>query len=452
MRVLAVSALAAAVLGGCASFEPLPLSPSGTAAHYESRALDSSGLRAFMQKNRAGGIASWPLSQWDLDALVLAAFYYHPDLDLARARWQVAEAAIATAGMLPNPAVGLGVQRNADAPGGTSPWTLGWSFDVPVETAGKRGYRTDQARHLSEAARLAIAGTAWQVRSRLRAGLVDTQFAQQAQVLLLRQQSLQQNNVALLERRLILGMASQPEVTQARIALNRTTLALSENRKTRVEAQEKLAVALGVSDQSIAGIPISPDLFGSLPAAPVDAGRRAALLSRSDILIALAEYAASQSALQLEVARQYPDLHLGPGYTWDAGERKWSLGLSLALPIFNRNQGPIAEATALRAQAMANFNAVQARAIGEIDGAAAGYRAMLGELAAADALASEQGKRARGAMASFKAGETDKVALLGAQLEQVQVDLSRLDALAKTEQALGVLEDAMQRALNDAAQ
>ena len=59
---------------------------------------------------------------------------------------------------------------------------------------------------------------------------------------------------------------------------------------------------------------------------------------------ALADYAASQSALQLEIAKQYPDLHLGPGYELDQTDNKWSLGISLDLPILNHNQGPVAEA------------------------------------------------------------------------------------------------------------
>ena len=54
-------------------------------------------------------------------------------------------------------------------------------------------------------------------------------------------------------------------------------------------------------------------------------------MNRADVRGALAEYAASQSALQLEIANQYPDLHLGPGYGWNtgnAGDNKWSLGVS----------------------------------------------------------------------------------------------------------------------------
>lgn len=449
MKITAASCLIAVLLSACASFEPRPLSPADTIAAYESRTLDNPELQAFIQKNIQRELAAWPLPQWDSELLTLAALYYHPDLDVARAKWNVAQAGIVTAGMRPNPSINnLSAQRNADAPGGISPWTLGLNLDIPVETAGKRGYRIDQAHYLSEAARLAIASTAWQVRSRVRSTLLDLYFVRQTQTVLLQQQNFQQNNVALLEHRLTLGMASQPEVTQARIEFHQTSLAFNETQKLQAEARAKLASALGVSSKAIENMSISWDIFTRIPKLPALDVRQQALLSRPDILSALAEYAASQSALQLEIARQYPDLHLGPGYSWDAGARKWSLGLlSLTLPIFNQNQGPIAEAKARRLQAMANFNATQARTIGEIDAGLVSYQSIQTKLAAADALLAEQDKQLQNMKASFKAGATDKVALLGAQLEMSRIELSRIDVLAKTQQALGALEDAVQRPL-----
>ncbi|MGE5300064.1 MAG: hypothetical protein ACM3MB_03760 [Acidobacteriota bacterium] len=52
-----------------------------------------------------------------------------------------------------------------------------FSLDIPVETAGKRGYRIEKAAHLSTAARMNIAETAWRVRSRLRNTLLSLFFA-----------------------------------------------------------------------------------------------------------------------------------------------------------------------------------------------------------------------------------------------------------------------------------
>ena len=91
-------------------------------------------------------------------------------------------------------------------------------------------------------------------------------------------------------------------------------------------------------------LPSSADAGKDLTSAEA---REQALLGRADILAALAEYAASQSALQLEMAKQYPDIHLNTGYEYDQGLQKWGLlGLGTELPLLNRNQGPIAEASA----------------------------------------------------------------------------------------------------------
>ena len=448
MKISALFGLAVVLCSGCASFTPEPISPAVAITRFELRTLDNPDLRAFIQSNIKNEIESWPLPQWDVDLLTLAAFYYHPDLDVARAKWNVAQAGIESASMRPNPSVSLGSQRNADAPSGTSPWTFGWNLDIPIETAGKRGYRTAQARYLSESARLAIAGSAWQVRSRVRSALVDVFFARQVQEVLSQQQSLLQNNLTLREHRFALGMASQPEVTQARIALNQATLASVDTQRLQAEARVTLASALGMSSKAIDNIALAPKLFADMPALPTDDIRQQALLNRADVLGALADYAASQSALQLEISKQYPNASLGSGYSWDAGASKWSLGLMLVLPIAHQNQGPIAEARARRLQARANFNARQAQAIGEIDTALASYRAVQNKLAASNALLADQDTQMRSAMASFKAGQTDKVSLLGAQLEISQLVVARLDARTKAQQALGLLEDALQRPLN----
>ena len=65
--------------------------------------------------------------------------------------------------------------------------------------------------------------------------------------------------------------------------------------------------------------------------------------------------------LRLEIARQYPDLHLNPGYEFDQADSKWALGLSIELPLLNQNQGPIAEAEARRLESAARFESLQAR-------------------------------------------------------------------------------------------
>lgn len=74
------------VLTGCATFQPQPVSPSETASAFESRTLDNADLKKFLEINLQHEITPWPPKSWDFTMLTLAALYYHPDMDVARAK------------------------------------------------------------------------------------------------------------------------------------------------------------------------------------------------------------------------------------------------------------------------------------------------------------------------------------------------------------------------------
>jgi outer membrane protein TolC len=206
-----------------------------------------------------------------------------------------------------------------------------------------------------------------------------------------------------------------------------------------------LAAAIGVPARALEGAALSFASLEQLPAelATADA-RRQALLGRADILGALAEYAAVESALQLEIAKQYPDIHLNPGYEFDQGDSKWSPGLTVTLPVLNQNQGPIAEAQARRTEAAAAFNALQARVLAEIDRAVAAYRAALQKRADADALLARQQEQEHRAQAMREAGEISRSDLAALRLQLSASALAHLEALARSQRALGQVEDALQ--------
>jgi outer membrane protein, heavy metal efflux system len=447
-HALGVSFLVAALaLAGCARFHPQPLLPAETAAGLESRSLVNPGLKSFLEKNLGRQLTNWPAAKWDFETLTLAAFYYHPSLDVARARWAVAEAGKITAGGRPNPTLNVTPGYNATtfAP---SPWFPLAFLDIPIETAGKRGYRIAQAAGLSESARLNIASVAWQVRSGVRRSLVALNAAQEAEVLLREQQGFQAENLGLLERQHEAGAVSAFEVSQAGIAADSARLALRDAERQSAEARVQLAEAIGVPASALEGVKFSFEGWGQLPGeASLTDARRQALLNRSDILSGLADYAASQAALQLEIAKQYPDVHLQPGYQFDQGDNKWSLGLTVELPVLNQNQGPIAEAKARRAEAAARFNALQAGVLSEIDHAVAGYHAALRKRADADELLARSQKQEQRSRAMLDAGEISKGDLVALRLQLSAAALARLDALVKSQQALVQLEDALQSPL-----
>lgn len=435
------------LITGCATYHPKPVSPTDTASSFEARTLNNPALRKFMEAHLAQEVCPWPPDTWDFTLLSLAALYYHPGLDEARARLNSAEAAVITAGARPNPSFTFTPELSTNPPGGTSPWIMGVSLDIPIETAGKRGYRISRAKYLAQAAGLNVTAAAWQVKYQLRQALLDLSAARQSGLLLGKQAQLMDDLVILFHKRQVAGEVSEVDVTSAQISLAQTRLQLQSARARETEAREKVASSIGLPGRALENLKISTEAVEQVPplaAPPVTDLRRRALLGRPDVLAALAEYDAADSSVRLEIAKQYPEVNLGPGYQWDQGENKWILGFSVALPVLNRNEGPIAEAEARRGEAEASFVALQARIIGEIDQAAAAYDAATLNMATADGLLERQKRRLDSSVAMYRAGEIDHAALLMARLDYHSAELSRLSAMTDLQESRGRLEDALQ--------
>ena len=445
--LFAVVLVAALGFSGCAHYQERPLSAEKVTADFGHRTLADPGLRLFIETNLQRTLPEWPPAVWDFTNLVFVALYNHPDLEVARARWAVAQAGGKTAAERPNPTVGVAPAYNTTTPT-PSPWLVVPALDLPIETAHKRGYRMTLATHLSEAARWNLATVAWQVRGGLRNTLVALYAASESERLLKEQQAIQAENVRLLEQQQAAGAISAFELTQARLAANSTRLALRDAERQSAETQVMLADALGVPVAALEHLSISTagvnDLSNDIPEAQA---RRQALLHRSDIRGALAEYAASQAALQLEIAKQYPDIHLNSPYEFDQGDNKWGLGVSVTLPVLNQNKGPIAEAEARRAESAATFYALQARVVAEIERAVAAYRLSLLKRADTDAMQANLLKQEKSARGMLEAGEISKSDLAALRLQLSAVALARLDAITKSLHARAQLEDALQSPL-----
>ena len=433
----------AALLAGCARFKSEPISPEKTASSFEARSFTNQNLQAFLETNRV--VTEWPCASWDLNALTFVAFYYQPALAEARAQYASVRAAEVTAGERPNPTVGFTPAYDTTT---TPPWILGTTWDIPIETAGKRSKRIAQANFSSEAAKWNFISTEWQTRSHVRTALLNLYTARQNESLLTRQTLAQSNVLRLIKGQFEAGAVSSIDVAQVRIAVDTTELSRQDAIGQLQQGTAQLAGILGLPTRSLDGIQFDFAELSKLPltlTAPQI--RRDAVLNRADVRAALAQYAASQSALQLEIAKQYPDVHLNPGYELDQTDNKWSLGVTVDLPVLNQNQGGIAEAKAKRSQAAAHFLTVQANAISEIDTALAGYDAALQKSATAKKLLDDMQKQLNSIRAQAQVGEADALTLATAEATYYTGMQNQLDALAKAQQALGALEDAVQSPL-----
>ncbi len=431
------------VVAGCAQYRPEPFSAERHAAALEERSFNDPRLGEFvalgLPRQRKGGRA------WELSSLTLAALYYHPDLDVSRAKLVSARAAVITAAQIPNPTLSASATYNATMTAPT-PWTVGQIVGFLIETMGRRKYRIGQAENLVEAAREDLATATWLVRGHVRTAFLSLWAAQRRLELNGRRAALQRQLVDLLQRRFSEGQASALDLTRERINLNQVSLAVRDAERQRAEARAQLATAVGVPLRALDAVSLSFGAFERAPPFRLEAGelRREALVGRSDVQALLAEYAAMQTALQLEIAKRFPNVNVGPGYTFDQGANKYNLDLSFELPIFNQNQGPIAEADARRKDAAARFDALQAQIIGAIDTAVSSYRAINQTMTTADALVATGRRRQDEVSRSLQAGDVDRSTLVTAELEVAAIEISRFDVLVQQRQALGALEDALQ--------
>ena len=435
-------------LSACIHYQAQPLDPAATSTDFSHRRLDDPALRQALVAAGSGQAKhTWPLGNWSLRDLQTVALHYHPEIAVAKAKAATATAAITTADTAPNPTLNFTPEFGSNPGPGVSPWILGFSPDITVETAGKRRERTSQAQHQANSAILAIADKSWLVTSGVRTALAELEVAMRRTALLAEQQRNDDELVAALTARVSAGESPHSELAVYQTQRGRNAVDLADARSRVEAARAKLADALGLPATALTGVAPGWASFEKLPSPPGEAKlRKSALIQRSDLLAALEDYAAADAALRLEIAKQYPDIHLNPGYTFDQGQSKWALGVGLTLPV-DRNLGPIREAAAKRDEAAAVFQRLQIGASGELSQALAAYRADLNRLKEVEGLLTTQQKEAGNARELSNNGEGIRSSVLEAEGNVLQARLAVIDATAQARQSLGLLQDSARLSL-----
>jgi outer membrane protein TolC len=250
----------------------------------------------------------------------------------------------------------------------------------------------------------------------------------------------------MLMKRLDAGMASNIEVSNARIALQKAEQAYMAESGRISSLGAALANDAGLSMNAFSQLKVQP--FAKAEPVSLNDLQYEALLNRLDIRASLARYEAAEAKLRLEIAKQYPDLTLSPSKTLDQGDKIWSLGFSSLLTLINKNRGMIAEATALREVEVAQFEALQAKVIGDLNQAKAAYQAALDASTKARIVLASQQKRTEQTEHQFNAGFADRLELTTTQLENIIAEQSTLSTAYKMQITKLNLEDVLQRPLD----
>lgn len=446
-RPLPALLLAGLLAASCIEVAPRPLDLAASAARLTERRLDGPEVRALMsQLGLTPPAAGEP---WGLDELAAAAWALRTEVAQARAEIEAAEIAEVAAGQKPRLSLALTPEFVTNAMRGTNPWTIALALAWPFETGGKRRARAAEARAETAVATARLAETLWSLRGEVARAFMGLELARRDAELRAGEIEAQRALVGWVGTLVRLGAASKPDELAASAELGQAEAQAAAAGAEVVAARGRLALALSLPLPSLETIPLERPRFDELPStaalAPPDVLEQA-VRNRLDIHRAVAEYAVKEAALCRAAADQRPTLDLGPGLTYDQGQRKLAFGVGLTLP------SPAAERTAIRGALAARERAglaverVQAEALAATSAALARFAAVSAALAEAKK-AELAGAAAVAAEKRLELGVSDRGEVLAAR----RLALDRRRAVAAGErlvvEALAALEEAVGRPL-----
>lgn len=446
-----ISALlfAATALSGCASYHAAPLRSADIIESYTHRDFDPDVTR--VELARLAPSATWDGRSWDRLTLLAAALAASPAVAEARAHAVSAAASARAARAGPSMTLTL-TGEYARTASESSPWLYGVTSDIPVDIGPRRDARVEAVAFAAIAAGYDYADAVWSARMAIRRALAERFLTAREVAIGEELGRLRARQLAALQNRFEAGEATRLDVERARSEAAADERRLSDAQSRQIAARAGLAQALGVTSNVLADASFVWDEFDA--AAPgvaddaVASMKDAALLERADVLRATAAYDQADAELRAAVAQQFPEIHIGPGYTWERGLVKLPFSLGLVLPPLDFAHSGVRAAEAHRSEAGAHLEAVVSNAVLSVETAlserAAAYAA-LGRVRGVDLQAARHA--AEQSDQELADGAIDRVDWAAAQAGWLSAQLAEVDALRRVHAANAALEDALRRPL-----
>ena len=333
----------------CAHYTPRPLSPQAVKAALATRAPTALWVRrAHLLLPSLPPLVVHKGQRITPNLAAVVAVVADPVLRAARAREAVARAQVLTAGLLPNPTFSYGLGIPLSGAGLTRAFRAG--LGLPLQSLVTRAPRIRAARLHAQAVDLTIAWQEWQVAAEAKS-LVYTLLAGRAQrQLLAREVHALRRSVAVLADGEAAGYVTLGVAGAARLALRQTEVVEIRVHRHLAGVALRLRGLLGLGAH--APLPLTRHDVrawhgrGCMRAAPWLKGlaRR-----RLDLLALRKGYRSQDAVLREAIAAEFPAITVGVNRARDTSDiNTMGGGVSITLPIFNRNQGAIAEARATR--------------------------------------------------------------------------------------------------------
>jgi len=425
---------------GCATLAPTPVDTRAgvnrmthATLHDPAvvRALDRAGL------GHAGDVAS-------PDVLVVAAWTLRPELAEARLLHGAAVAEAQSAARRPNPVLSLTPEFTRGA-AGISPWTIAVAFAVLIENPSVREARVAGAQSRASAAQWQVATVAWTIAAQVRQSWRALRDAERLLEVATREDALAKERALLSRRRFDAGLVARADMERSESQRLQSEFASVESLRKRTVALFRLAAAVGVPSDELVRSVEHPE--AEMPTASLDAEmlREAALFDRIDLAMALALHGEADAMWRGAVAARFSGLTLAPGYSFDRGERKWSVGASAELPLFD-SHAPAIEGWAFRRDAAAkHVEVVQSLALGQLSAALHDLETIQQSLATAQGVVDAREHVVDVATRRREAGASGRDPVYDARAELLSAERTKYELEAQLSAAVDALEAVVQR-------
>ena len=398
-----------------------------------------------------------PLQGASSNEIVRRALAANGELAAARLEIERARARLRQAGLRPNPTIDV-EKTTGRFTGSTGESEVSVGIAVPIELGGKRQRRIELARAELEAAEAEVADRERRLTNEVRALYAEALSAIRELSTLEELTDLDLQTTRFVQARVNEGETAPIELNQLRVEVERfrSRRALVEGRLKSTLFKLKSLTGVGPTDT----LRLREDLQQpiALPApASVDAATEIALRTRPDLRFARLAEEVAQAGLRLARADAVPNLTPFTKYSNSRSvfedtpvgvlrdrDKLLTFGVSVELPIFNRNQGGKEEAAVAINQAQRRREFLEAVIRSEVQSAYARY-----EAAQAAVTTFEQGaiprsnENVRTIRAAYQLGAFSITELLVEQRRLLDVQREFTEALAERYRALADLQAAM---------
>ena len=295
-----------------------------------------------------------------LKAALELALGSNPSLSAAGRELEALEATIIQAQVRRNPEVSAFIEDTRRA---TRTTTL--QLNQPIELGGKRAARISAAERGRDAATAELDAKRAEIRAAVSAAFFDVLVAQERLRLAQASVELAQRATSAATRRVAAGKVSPVEETRARVAEAGVRVELTLAGSELATARKRLAGTWGDPMPRFERAEGDPE---ALPPLPALADLNSRLAASPNLLRASIEVDRRQALAEIERSRRVPDLtvSLGARRNEELGLNQAILGVSMPIPVFDRNQGNLLEALRRTDKARDELSAADIRLSNEL--------------------------------------------------------------------------------------